>query len=479
MKISLSGWCIVLLLVSALVPPGDKPTKAMPTERKIRLLVLTDIEADPDDSQSLIRFLTYANQWDTEGLVATTSIHQKTRVAPETIHQLVNTYEKVQPNLLKHEPGYPTAATLRTKIKKGLPVYGMAGVGEGHDSEGSEWIISLLEKPDQRPLWVSVWGGPNTLAQALWKIRKTRSAQQAQQLYRKLRVYTISDQDDSGPWIRKTFPDVFFICSPGYSYGQATWRGINMETSGANNDVISDSWLAEHIQQGHGPLGAAYPDVAYGMEGDSPAFMGLIPNGLNEPEKPSYGGWGGRYKLYTPAFSQTTPAFVRPNWPKDEPETRPFWTNAADSVVSDLDKKTYQTNQVTIWRWRQEFQNDFAARMDWCTKPYTAANHPPVPALAHADHLTVKSGQVFHVNAAGTTDPDGDSMSYRWFYYPEAGTYTGPISFRPYSHKLYDLPVTAPAVDKPQTVHFILKVTDKGAPALTRYKRVIVDIIPN
>src|SRR5437868_3179825 len=71
--------------------------------QKKRVLVLTDIEADPDDTQSLIRFLTYSNQWDIEGFIATTSIHQKTRVAPESIHKILNAYEKVQSNLLKHE----------------------------------------------------------------------------------------------------------------------------------------------------------------------------------------------------------------------------------------------------------------------------------------------------------------------------------------------------------------------------------------
>lgn len=446
---------------------------------KKRVLVLTDIEADPDDSQSLVRFLTYANQWDVEGLIATTSIHQKTRVAPETIHQILTAYGKVQPNLLKHEPGYPTAQALKSKVKKGLALYGMTGVGEGHDSEGSDWIIKLLEKPDNRPLWVSVWGGPNTLAQALWRIKKTKSPEQASKLYNKLRIYTISDQDDSGPWIRKTFPTIFFVCSPGYSYGQATWLGITTPAPGSNREVVSNEWLAQHIQQGHGPLGVAYPDVAYGMEGDSPSFLGLIPNGLNDSEHPNFGGWGGRYTLYTPTLSTSPDAFRRPNWPTDEPETRPIWTNSTDSLVSPLDKKGYRSIQATIWRWRADFQHDFAARMDWCTKPYAQVNHPPVPALAHPDKLTVKSGELFHLNAAGTTDPDGDSMSYLWFQYPEAGTYPGTVSFRPYASNLYDLPVTAPTVDKPQTIHFILRVTDKGSPALSRYKRVIVDVVPN
>jgi hypothetical protein len=114
----------------------------------------------------------------------------------------------------------------------------------------------------------------------------------------------------------------------------------------------------------------------------------------------------------------------------------------------------------------------------WTTKAFNESNHPPVPKLAHAENFTVKSGQPFHLNADGTTDPDGDSMSYWWFQYPEAGSYKGNVSFRPYSPNIYDIPVTAPVVTSPKTIHFILKVTDKGTPALTRYKRVVVTVTP-
>src|SRR3984957_5646652 len=268
--------------------------------KKLRVLVTTDIEADPDDSESLVRFLLYSNEWDVEGLIATTSIHQKNRVAPETILSILNAYAKVQPNLLKHEKGYPTYQYLQSKVKHGLAIYGMEGVGKGHDSQGSDWIISVLEKPDDRPVWVCVWGGTNCLAQALWKIKETVPAATAERLYKKLRIYTISDQDDSGPWIRNTFPGIFFICSPGYNYGYATWLGFSFGMPGSNREVVSNDWIAANIQQGHGPLGAAYPDVAYGMEGDSPSFMNLVGNGLSDPEHPDYGGWGGRYVFYTP-----------------------------------------------------------------------------------------------------------------------------------------------------------------------------------
>jgi len=446
---------------------------------KTRVVVLTDIEADPDDTQSLIRFLTYCNQWDVEGLIATTSIHQKNRVAPESIVKVLQAYRKIQPNLLKHEKGYPSYEVLLQKVKKGLAVYGMSGVCDGHDSEGSDWIVRLLEKKDERPVWFCVWGGPNTLAQALWKIKQSKSNSEAEKIFRKIRIYTISDQDDSGPWIRKNFPSIFFIVTPGYNYRYATWLGISFPFPGSNTEVVSSEWIASHIQQGHGPLGAAYPDVAYGMEGDTPSFLGLISNGLNDPEHPDYGGWGGRYRFCLPPFEDSNSGmFKRENWPKDEPESRAIWTNTQDSILSPVDRKSYVGSSETIWRWRTEFQNDFAARMLWTTRSFAECNHPPVPKLAHSNHLTVKSGQVFHLSAAGTTDPDGDSMSYLWFQYPEPGTYPGIVSFRPFSPNLYDLPVTAPKVDSVQTIHFILKVTDKGTPPLTRYQRVIVTVVP-
>ncbi len=455
---------------------------------KKRLIVLTDIEADPDDSQSLIRLLLYSNQIDIEGLIAVTSIHQKARVAPETIRKIINGYSKVQPNLLKHEPGYPTGQALLTTVKHGLPVFGMEGVGKGKDSEGSEWIIKVLENGDNRPVWISVWGGPNCLAQALWKIKDTKSAEEAKKLIAKLRVYTISDQDDTGYWIRKNFPDLFYIVSPG-NYGTSTWVAINSVIRGANNEVISNNWLADNIQQGHGPLGALYPDVAYGMEGDTPSWLMLIPNGLNDNAFPDYGSWGGRYELYKPepVTTQVPPIFTGGG--PYESETRPIWTNADDKFTPRIPNKfgraikkdtgSYNDNQVTLWRWREDFQNDFAARMDWCTKSYKDANHPPVVGVNQPEQFTVKSGDIFKLDADGTYDPDGDNLSYWWFQYPEAGTYKDIVNFGLYSENLYNVhTIKAPEVTSPQTVHFILRVTDKGNPPISRYKRVIVTVIP-
>jgi hypothetical protein len=134
----------------------------------------------------------------------------------------------------------------------------------------------------------------------------------------------------------------------------------------------------------------------------------------------------------------------------------------------------------TISRWREDVQNDLAARIEWTTKPFSETNHPPVPVLAPNTpaEFPVHSGQEFHLNATGSHDPDGDSLSYYWFEYVEAGDLPEPISVRPFAQNLADLPVTAPVVTSPKTVHFILRVTDKGPPPLSRYKRVIVHILP-
>lgn len=447
-----------------------------------RVIILTDIGADPDDSESMVRLLLYSNQIEIKGLIATTSVWQKSIARPEMIEAIVRAYGKVQPNLLKHEAGFPNAEFLLKKITYGVAAYGMQGVGEGKDSLGSDLIINVLKEKDDRPLWIPVWGGVNTLAQALYKIKKTETAAETERLIAKLRVYTISDQDDSGIWIRNNFPDLFYIVSPGDDYGGSTWSAINTVVDGINNETISNQWLAENIQQGHGALGAVYPDVAYGMEGDTPSFLNLIPNGLSDTEHPDWGGWGGRYESYRPDHLPKK----GPSGVPLELETRSIWTDTIDNYVpavqsqygraTKMDVTTFSGNKVTLWRWRDDFQNDFAARMSWCNQSYQQANHPPVPELQVPDHFTVTSGDKFSLDASAT-DPDGDSLSYLWFNYPEAGTYKKLIKIDS-AENLPRVNVVAPTVDREQTAHFILRVTDKGKPQLSRYKRVIVTIKP-
>lgn len=468
--------CLALLLVGF--------AHAQATNTKPRVLVLTDIDNEPDDAMSMVRFLAYANQFDIEGLVATTSIHQRNHVAPHSIRRIVEAYGKVRDNLEQHEPGFPSGAHLLTLVSEGLPDYGMKVIGSGHDSPGSELLIRAIDRDDARPLWVPVWGGPNVLGQALWKIRATRPADALAKAVAKLRVYAISDQDDSGPWLRKEFPGLFYVVSPGINaggaYHHATWSGISGDNfharcDGADFSLVTNEWLDRAVRR-KGPLGAEYPRWDYLMEGDTPSFLGLINNGLNEPERPDFGGWGGRYELYTP----------RPLKWHLYPETRPIWTDADDEVLG-LDNRWHDDNHATIWRWREAYQNDFAARMDWTIKAYKDANHPPAPKLAHAARLTAKPGQRVELSAVGTTDPDGDAVSYEWFYYNEAGTFplSSARSGQPLEIQNFDQPkasftVPTARVMAPGTgaMHIILRVTDHGTPRLTRYQRVIIDVVP-
>jgi len=455
-----------------------------PAAEKTRILILTDIENEPDDAMSMVRFLTYANQFDVEGLVATTSVHQQNQTAAWRIREIVEAYAKVRDNLELHEPGYPAAEYLLSVIREGRPAYGMGAVGEGMDSPGSELLIAAADRDDPRPLWVPVWGGPNVLAQSLWKVRATRSPAAVEKFASKLRVYTISDQDDSGPWIRKSFPRLFYIASPGFhpggAYHYATWSGISGDNfharfTGADYSIVDNPWFDKHIRS-KGPLGKEYPHMEYLMEGDTPSFLGLVQNGLNIPERPDCGGWGGRYEFYTPR---------KQKWHL-EAETRPFWTDAEDEVLG-VDGHWHSSNHATIWRWRSAYQNDFVARMDWTIQPYDKANHPPVPKLGHPAKLTAKRGDTVNLSAEGTTDPDGDALSYEWFYYGEVGTFTvssartgQPLQIDDFDQPKASFVVPARRVMPPGTgtMHIILAVTDHGTPRLTRYQRVIVDVKP-
>jgi hypothetical protein len=449
---------------------------------KPRVFVLTDIENEPDDAMSMVRFLVYGNQWDVEGLVATTSIHQQDETAAWRIREIVEAYGKVRDNLELHEPGFPESEHLMSLIREGRPDYGMRAVGEGMDSSGSELLIEVVDRDDPRPVWVTVWGGPNVLAQSLWKVRETRSAEDLEDFVSKLRVYTISDQDDSGPWLRKNFPDLFYVASPGYhaggAYHFATWSGIGGDNFharfvGADFSLVDNPWLEENIRN-KGPLGAQYPRVKFLMEGDTPSYLNLIDNGLSNPDRPDWGGWGGRYEFYTPRMTK----------PLLEPETRPFWTNAEDEVMG-FDGKWHTSNHATIWRWREPMQNDFAARMDWTIVPYDEANHPPVAKLGHSNRLTAKPNEKVVLSAEGSSDPDGDELTYEWFYYQEPGTFTVSTarSGQPLTIEDADTPnawftVPTSRVLRNGTIHIILAVTDSGTPRLTRYQRVIVDVQP-
>jgi hypothetical protein len=463
---------LAVLVVSAAVQAGPAPERP----DKPRVIILTDITNEPDDEESMVRFLVYSNEFDVEGLIATTSVWLRDKVRPENIRERIGAYGEVRSNLLKHALGYPTTEHLLSVTKTGLPEFGMKGVGEGKDSKGSDWIIAVVDKPDPRPVWICVWGGPNCLAQALWKVKQSRSAKELDKFVAKLRVYTISDQDDSGRWMRITFPGLFYIVTPSsvdsHEYYRATWTGISGDRHYRNApmhkfELVDNPWLEENIIKGHGPLGALYPKLEYIMEGDTPSFLNLIDNGLGGHLSPAYGGWGGRYVLH-----------------QTYAETRPIWTNsrAGRDTVAAGDGRSYTSAQATIWRWREAFQHDFAARMDWCVADsFEKANHNPIAvvggdATKNVIQRKVRLGERVTLSAQGSKDPDRDKITYRWFFYPEPSGDRANVAAS-IENDNQALATLVPKQAKPgQVIHVILEIKDDGEPALYRYRRLIFTV---
>jgi hypothetical protein len=444
---------------------------------KPRLIVLTDLSNEPDDEESLVRLLVYADQFDLEGLVATTSNWLQQNPREDLIHRDLDAYAQVRPNLLKHAPGFPSVEALRSITRTGQSGLGLMSVGPDQGSGGSRLIVETVDRADPRPVWVSIWGGPNTLAQALRDVRASRPAAELEKFVAKLRVYAISDQDDSAAWIRREFPKLFYIVSPSsptsyQEYYRATWSGISggqdvQAAAGYHSALVANPWLEEHIIKNHGPLGALYPRRLYLMEGDTPSFLGLINRGLGWDVSPSYGGWGGRYALYQSAG-----------------ETRLIWTdNATTCDRLEVEPNRFDSsNQATIWRWREHFQNDFAARMEWCvTADFAKANHNPHPAL-NGDRSTgvvmisAKAGTTVKLSAAGTDAGDpGQAVKTSWWIYPEAGTLTGAALMQAGG---LTTEVVVPATTTPGTVHVILQAEDDGTPRLFAYRRIVIEVTP-
>jgi len=460
-----------------------------------RAFVISDIGNEPDDQMSFVRLLLYSNEIEIEGLVAATSTWQRTVSHPETMHRIISLYGQVQPNLLKHTSGWPTAAELDQKVSSGQPGYGMAAVGNGKSSPGSQQLIKAADRDDPRPLWITIWGGANTLAQALTDVRATRSPAELANLVAKLRVYSISDQDDAGPWIRKEFPDLFYVVHPstpnGDEYYYATWTGISGDLyyrngDGADFSTVTNEWLDANIRS-KGLLGKQYPKYAFIMEGDTPSYLGLIDNGLASWWNPGFGGWGGRYVFRQPYG-----------------ETHPIWTQGGDlfsrvtsqDTVIGADGKSHVSDQATIWRWREAFQHDFAARMDWTIKPFAEANHNPIVVVngqSGTAPIFVESivRQPIVLDASLSHDPDGQILRYSWFVYGEAGvaigqgraavnienaetskaTVTATSTCRPLWLEMSNAPCPSEGV-----AHIIVAVTDNGSPSLTSYRRIVLRV---
>ncbi|EJD48447.1 DUF1593-domain-containing protein [Auricularia subglabra TFB-10046 SS5] len=442
-------------------------------QNKPRVFVMTDISNEPDDQMSLVRLMTYANELDIVNIAGVTSTWKNDSVDSPSIFGVINAYGEVVDNLNANVPkvgAYPLVDDLLAAVVVGHPVYGLAALDAPSLSNASVALIEAADASDE-PLWVLAWGGANVLAEALNEVKRTRNEAEIAAFVKKLRVYSISDQDNSGPWIRYNFPMLSYIVSiHGFSeYSIPTWIGISGEVlrpfdkGGPDTSLVMNEWLEEHIRLG--PLGAHYLNWTYIMEGDTPSFLGLLPNGLNAPAHPEWGGWGGRYVL------------------ADSSGLTGTYSDAADFAIGTNDD-TFLSKYASIWRWRRAFQHDFAARMQWSVHgDPREANHQPVAVVNGTCgfaplEVEYAFGDSIVLDASESWDPDGDDLAFGWFHYREPSMrlegdiprVSPNVTFTPLTDSGSLVEVTP---NDNLTIHVILSITDSRAEELTTYSRII------
>lgn len=464
---------IILVLTASLYPSYAEGSGSSITDGKPRVIVTSDGEID--DECSMVRFLLYANEWDIEGIVTSSSqyhSHGHNWAGDDWIQPYLNAYQKVYLNLVKHDSRYPTPEYLQERTFLG----NVKAEGEMEETTpGSQHIVKvLLDESDNRPIWLQAWGGPNTIARALKTIEEEYPGKMSYTA-NKMRFFFIWEQDSTYQdyirpnWRKYNIPTIISDQFVAIAYN---WRKIIPKEQ---QKYFDGDWMKKHILEDHGPLCDLYKAHENGdfrSEGDSPAFLHTIVTGLRNLEHPDWGGWGGRYvKVRENTWLDPV---LEPGY--RYPTGRWYTSTAWGRHRMRLDKENDQELMEYLkpmWRWSEAMQNDFASRADWCVKSFEEANHPPVVKLTHAKALQAKPGTIVKLSARGT-DPDSDKLKYRWWQYKEAGSYDGTIEIQNVEKQDASFIVPGDA-NKGQTIHIICEITDNGVPPLTRYQRVVVE----
>ncbi len=493
---------LLSLLLLTVILAGCGPAADAPPP-KPRVVVTTDPELD--DSNSLIRYLLYSSDFQTEGLIyASSAFHWKgdgqgtpwfvpgreyTRfgldVCPCTswrwaegdrfIHDAVELYQEVYDNLKIHHPGYPAPAELLSKIYVGNVEFD----GDiSKDTPGSDRIKALLLDENDAPLYLLAWGGQSTIARALKSIQETHETTPEwpalrERVSRKAIIQAFGDQDDTNEtYIAPNWPEIAYreMSTQTYGYGA---RGAVL----ADDQVyLTAGWTAEYISS-KGPLGAHYRvwgDGKQMVDGDIFDYFGFAGQTTEELRAQGYIVW--------------LPVQEAGSW-ISEGDT-PTFMNLLDNGLRGYENATHggwggregvdlgpegPNPQYASARFFGAAQRDLAARLVWSVTPsYAGANHEPAVMVDGPLNRTVPAGDTISLTGSAT-DPDGDAITIRWWQYAEAGSYPGSVPIANPTSPAATLTVP-PDAEPGQTIHLILEATDAGG--LSRYRRVVLTVGP-
>lgn len=436
--------------IQRLTSAGPASTAA---DTRLRLIIETDAGGDPDDEQSLVRFLLYANEWDIEGIIANRpATRRPENKNPEDtglgiVRRLLDAYGQCRSSLVQHDARYPT--------RDYLWQHTVAGYNDTNDAVNL--IVAAVDKDDPRPLWYSDWGtdngaATNNLKRALDLVQRQRGPQGYAQFKSRLRLTSHNKFGDHTSTIAPPFTIWVNTFEPPVE-GKRWYHRFSALTSKADGFD-----LARDVLTDHGPLGALYPTntTHWAKEGDTMTFLYLVPTGMNDPNEPLWGSWAGRYG---------------PN--ENFPGKPYYWANQTDT----WNGTTSRDNMLA--RWAVDLQNDLRVRFDWCVKPLREANHSPVAVVNGVEgkeilHVTARPGQAVSLDAGLSQDPDGDNLTFEWFVYREAGTYEGEAELTNASSSVALLHIPRDAAGK--SLHVVLILRDNGTPSLVAYRRVVVQV---
>ena len=449
----------VLVLMAVI---GVNALQAAENDLKPRLVVCTDIapaDVEPDDMEWMVRLMAYADMFEIEALITSVGWNRDPYPAEwaEYLQRVIEAYRKDVPKLMRRSGqqefmpledenkqqyiGYwPSADYVKSRAVMGSIHGGIKAIGADNDSPGSELLIRLADEDDTRPIYVAAWGGANTLAQAIWRVKQTRSAEELKKFVRKFRIYTITDQDmqysmrmnrsySSHMWLRKEFADdLQFV------WDEGTWQ--------EQCELGKRHWQQHKDNiQGRGALGGEYPTYKWGVEGDTPSFLYVMPNGLNNPEDPHQCGWAGYHERGMCADSLTTA------WTS--------WQEPVRSISVDYKQRFYPDEL-----------NDFMARMQWAAEGKGNLN-PYVVIPNDTINITMIP---LTLDASKSFDPDGDNLQFSWWQQPEIGKTK--ITIEQADQPIATLRIPADA--KGDTIHIICEVHDDGPYHLPAYRRIII-----